>query len=479
MGTSLVSRSGIAVALVAAVLPWTAPGPARAEERAEGRVSGISHAVRATFEIPFAIPAPVFGTEASVAPGPFAKSNAFAADGRTVGLGYTVVAGIGGALPPFPGIPLNAEAVQGPGEEDKTIDASAAPASGPLSTGKATARTSKVPEAEGVVTAAGVAVEGVLQVGSLVSRSLSGSDPATGAVRGEYVQRLSDVVVADGLFKAGSVDVRVTLSANGKPGGATATASFNLTGASVMGVPVVLDENGLQVQEQAVPADAKALLPTVRQVLGRNGAVMPPLMTVSVAEDGSSAGVVVTGLGIDLTPPAQPDPIGSKAMRLSFGSVMAEAVAVVLPADVSIDVGGQSPEVTDPPAVGTGGVGAGGTPSTAPPIPAPGLTASESGVLGSAGQSGVAADAFQAVGGGADGGVLPSTNGTPVPLQGSGIVTRTARGGQLSAAALRGALEAPTTWRWPYGGLYAILLAGVGCMGFVTVRLVRFAGLLR
>jgi len=465
-------------ALIALLTPWMAPPAAQGSERSEGRLSGISHAVRTTLETPFGIPAPVFGSEASVSPGPFAKSNAFVADGRTVGLGYTVVAGLGGALPPFAGIPMNAEAVQGPGEEDKTNDSSAVPPIGPFSAGRVTAKTTKSPEAEGIVTAAGVNVEGVVQIGSLVSRSLSTTDPATGAVRGEFVQHLTNVVAANGLFKAGSMDIRVTLSANGKPGGSTATASFNLSGASVKDVPVVLDEHGLRVQDQQVPADAKGLLPTVKQLLGPNGAVVPPLMTLSASQDGRSASVLVTGLEIDLTPPPQPDPIGSKALRLSFGSVMAEAVAEVSRPDPG-DLGSGSvvPDVPVPVAAPPS------TPSdsraSAGTAEAPRPDSSATGATNNLGPDNVGTAGALPRSSASSGTVaVPNSNGRSPSGKAPGTVTRTVRGGQASVAFEKASdSDVPIGWKWPYGWFYAVLLGGVGSMGLLTRHLVRFARL--
>jgi hypothetical protein len=143
-----------------------------------------------------------------------------------------------------------------------------------------------------------------------VSVSARAEGPRTDAVRlasqsshiaadggGPAVQASADVVITDvelGPIQIGMARFRGRVSANGRPGGASATGVVNAVDASVSGVPVVVGTGGVTVDRTRVPTDlVSSATDGVRVAMAHGGysdvRIVQPRVTK--ARDGTSASV--------------------------------------------------------------------------------------------------------------------------------------------------------------------------------------------
>lgn len=153
----------------------------------------------------------------------------------------------------------------------------------------------------GNATASANNVEGdVYTAGS--SQSASTVDGGGGKLTAVAMAEMNDV--ASGPMLIGSARFDAAVELDGTPGGAKASGRVTATDATVSGVPVVIDDHGLRVNEAAVPTEQiSAVTEAVRMGLNRGGyidvRVVQPI--IEVAPDGLRASVRGGGVRIRMS----------------------------------------------------------------------------------------------------------------------------------------------------------------------------------
>jgi len=155
------------------------------------------------------------------------------------------------------------------------------------------------PAANAVAVASDLSAEG-LKAASVVS-TVTGGPVASG------LQAITDVVIRDGTIGPLSFNVAhysAWILASGLHGGARARASLQLIGASFQGIPVVVSDQGIQVDQTRVPLD---MLNPVRDQL-HTALLSSPYHDIrlvqpatSAAADGSRAKVSGGGISVFVT----------------------------------------------------------------------------------------------------------------------------------------------------------------------------------
>jgi hypothetical protein len=133
------------------------------------------------------------------------------------------------------------------------------------------------------------------------SSSFATADGSTRPLLAVAAAEVNDVV--SGPLFIGSARFDASVSLDGTPGGAVAHGRVTATDATVSGIPVILDESGVRVDDAAVPAtQLPTLTEAVRMALNRGGyidvRVVQPV--VEVAPDGTRASVRGGGVRIHM-----------------------------------------------------------------------------------------------------------------------------------------------------------------------------------
>ena len=204
------------------------------------------------------------------------------------------------------------------GSDNVPDDATAAPLDMQLS-----ARCTTAPAADVRAVARSFSSSG-LETAGLSSRVQA--DGGADAVVAEAVVSAHDVVL--GPLVVGTVVQRASARADGRPGGATATARVSVSSASVAGTPVIIGPDGVEVDEERVPLElVPAATAAVRDALGQGGytdiRVAQPVTEAS--PDGSSASVRGGGLSVLFT---RNDPTENYFLRMTLAG-----------ASLSVDLG--------------------------------------------------------------------------------------------------------------------------------------------
>jgi hypothetical protein len=225
------------------------------------------------------------------------------------------------------------------------------------------------------VTAAGLhgtaSLPAPVSMGSVASAASAGGDD-NGRMAAGSSTSVSDLDVA-GVLQIQSIRSEVTAAVGGVAGSAAHRESFTISGATVAGQPVTIDNDGVHVSGQTLGGDLLAAQKQVDQALAAAGvavrtfAAAPP----KVADDGTTAAVSSGGLVISLAPSGQ----ASVELRLGVSQVTMSAYR-----DSAANAGPASgSEVTGSDSGGTLGgpepAGASGTPAAesigSPPPPPP------------------------------------------------------------------------------------------------------------
>ena len=161
------------------------------------------------------------------------------------------------------------------------------------------ARASRAPRGSATATANEVDGDAYTAGSSQSASTVDGGGPKLTAVA---MAEMHDVV--SGPMLIGSARFDAALELDGTPGGAKASGRVTATDATVSGVPVVIDNQGIRVDEAAVPAEQLATLSeAVRTGLNRGGyidvRVVQPV--VEVSPDGLRASVRGGGVRVRMS----------------------------------------------------------------------------------------------------------------------------------------------------------------------------------
>jgi len=180
------------------------------------------------------------------------------------------------------------------------------------------------------------------------SSSLSIADGSGAALTATAMAEVHDVV--SGPMVIGSARFDGSASVDGTRGGAVAQGRVTASDATVSGIPVVIDEEGLRVDQAAVPADQlPTLTEAVRAALNRGGYIDVRVVqpTGEVAEDGTKASVRGGGVRVRMT---NNDPANNYFLEFNLVAGSASVLLGPVIGGGPSGSGGGAPVPVDPPA---------------------------------------------------------------------------------------------------------------------------------
>jgi hypothetical protein len=187
--------------------------------------------------------------------------------------------------------------------------------------------------------------------GGLMSSSLSELDPKSGAIVTVGESRLGSVDLGGGIVLK-HIDVIVRITNKGNPKG---NATVTIGGATVGGVPVTIDENGVHVAHQGsgLPygqADA-ALNSSLKQAGIQMFTVKP-----QIKKSKNELTITATGVHVIFTPPVSQSGVPSQSFEHIYGEVFADSLASAALPLPKLNLGGGG---SFPGGGGTGSTGGG------------------------------------------------------------------------------------------------------------------------
>ena len=208
------------------------------------------------------------------------------------------VAALASCTANFPGDPHEASC-GGPGQSSGGLDVGAASGHA-LAQANADDPSATRGEAAAHVAGAGLGVASSGSVASAVSGYLDG-----GRLVGGASSALDDVLIA-GVLRIGSIRSDISGALGGEPGTGALTTSFDVAGASIGGIPVDIDEQGVHVQDTGLLAGAlDQLQAAVNGLLAQAGLSIDvvPARTEDLPDDGTTLSAASGGLAINFDQP--------------------------------------------------------------------------------------------------------------------------------------------------------------------------------